>query len=761
MTPQLPETRSAAVSVSEATPEQYLTIQETPATELHLSEYWAILKKRRRLIALCVGVVLALALLTGVLTKPLYQATVVLDVEKDRASLLDAGGGDRFLFDPYSLPTQVQLMRSREIGERVVRKLKLLENKELNPTRMGLAAGTRDKPAATAQEATTAFAEMIRGRIEVTPVKDTNILRLSWVGPSPQLAADVANAVAEAYIEWSVEAKFNVVSLAGEFLRNQIDQLKKELDAKQQQLLAYGRQKDIISADGSNASVQNLEALNREYAVAVADRVAKEARYHEVRTAPPESIADTLSNGLVTGLRAEVGKLERDYAEKLNLYKPEWPAMQQLQVQITKGREHLNAVIQETVAKARDNAKADYETALRREGSLKSALVPQKQEVMTSNVNAVEYNNLRLQVEAKRQQLDNLLKQEAQTEMTSRLRGERVSSARIVDRALPVWVPFKPSYRRNGLLGLFGGGILGVGLALFLAYMDRTLRTAEDVTRHLQLPPLGIIPTLAPAAGKLYGYGRLRAKSARESEEAPVIELLPHSQPRSRVAESYRAFRAALLLSRAGGIRSIVVTSSIPREGKSASAVNLAVVLGQLGKRVLLVDADLHRPRLHEIFRVSNRTGLVSILAEGLEPARAIVKTEVPDVFLVPSGPSSPNPSGLLASDAMSKFLELARLNFDYVIVDAPPVSVVADALLIGNLTDGAVICVKGGETTREQVARVRDKLLWSNVRILGVLITNLSDDGEGYAGYGYDDDYYASAEEPGQEKRAITAART
>jgi capsular exopolysaccharide synthesis family protein len=185
-------------------------------------------------------------------------------------------------------------------------------------------------------------------------------------------------------------------------------------------------------------------------------------------------------------------------------------------------------------------------------------------------------------------------------------------------------------------------------------------------------------------------------------------------------------------------------------------------VLAQLGKRVLLVDADLHRPRLHEVFHVSNRVGLVSILAEGLEPTRAIVSTDVPEVFLVPSGPSTPNPSGLLASDAMSKFLELAKLNFDYVIVDAPPVAPVADALVIGNQTDGAVICVQGARTPREQVARVRDKLLWANVRILGVLISNLPEgSGDEYeAAYLYEDTYHEVARQQPGEKRLATGAR-
>jgi polysaccharide biosynthesis transport protein len=737
-----------------------LTAPEAAPAELHLSEYWEIIKKRKRLIALCVFVALAIGILAAVRTKPLYRGTVVLHVEKSNPGLLDADASERFSFSLQYLATQTQLMRSREIGERVVRKLKLLENRELNPKRWGLIPGTREKPGVSAQVATTILAGKISGNVNVVPVRETNILNLSYLGPSPELAANVANAVAEAYIEWSAEAKFNVVGLASEFLKTQIDQLKKELDTKQQQLLAYGREKDIISEDpGTNASLQNLEALNRDYGAAVADRVAKEARYHELRTARPETIADTLSNGLVTSMRAELSKHEREYAEKLNLYKPEWPAMQQLKTQIDTSREHLESLIQETVTKARDSARREYETAARRAASMKSVLVPQRSEVQASASNAVEYNNLRLEVEAKRTQLDDLLKQQAQTEITSRLRGEQVSNARIVDRALPNGNPAEPSYAKNILLSIFGGGAVGIGLALFLFYLDRSLRSVEDVSRHLQLPALGVIPALSSVSGRSYGYAAKLRRKGGESEPV-AVELLPHSQPRSRVAESYRALRTALLLSRAGGVKSIVITSCVSGEGKSTTAANLAVILGQLGKRVLLVDADLHRPRLHEIFRVSNRTGLVSILAEGTESARVIVKTEIPDVFLVPSGPACPNPSGLLASEAMSKFLELARLNFDYVILDAPPVAPVADALLIGNQTDGAVICVQGGKTSRELVARVRDRLLWSNVRILGVLISNLRGDEAGY-GYAYDDSYYHDiSREATEGKRALAAAR-
>jgi capsular exopolysaccharide synthesis family protein len=211
------------------------------------------------------------------------------------------------------------------------------------------------------------------------------------------------------------------------------------------------------------------------------------------------------------------------------------------------------------------------------------------------------------------------------------------------------------------------------------------------------------------------------------------------------VTEAYRAFRAALLLSRAGGVKSIVVTSGFPGEGKTTTALNLAVVLAQLGKKVLLIDADLHKARLHEVMKVSNRIGLVSILAQEIDALTAVHATAVPGLSIITAGPNSPNPSGLLASEAMRQLLKAGEKTFDYIVFDSPPVQTVADALILGNLVDGVVLCVKGGETPREQVVRARDRLLRANVRILGVLINNLSEPSAGYRGKYYSYERYSS----------------
>jgi succinoglycan biosynthesis transport protein ExoP len=310
----------------------------------------------------------------------------------------------------------------------------------------------------------------------------------------------------------------------------------------------------------------------------------------------------------------------------------------------------------------------------------------------------------------------------------------------MVDRALPPSYPFKPSYKKNLAIFLFLGVVMGVGLAFVMSYLDRSLRTPEQVEKMLQLPALGVIPAVEQAGVPGFRRGLRLGRRGEAARRTTPIEFLPHEEPRSPVAEAYRAFRTSLLLSRAGGVRSVVVTSSFPQEGKTATSINLAVVLGQLGRRVLLVDADLHKSRLHEVFDIPNRVGLVSVLAENLEPSRAIVKTPYPGVFVVPAGPETPNPSALLSSDAMRKFLELAGTNFDHVIVDTPPVLLVSDTLVFAQQTDGAVLCVRGGETPREQVARAQERILRSGVSILGVLINALEPEpGHYYRPYAYE----------------------
>jgi capsular exopolysaccharide synthesis family protein len=710
-----------------------------PAHEIHFAQYWAVIVKRWRLIAMCLFVCLAIAAAYAMLATPAYQAVAVLEISGVGSSPLEATAmGQRGgVSDSEFLPTQMRLMKSREVAARVVRRLNLAD-KSPAPA----------KPGVPQLDPVTSAALWVQKAEDVQPIRGTNLVELSYVASSPAKAASVANALADAYIESTVDARLQLAGETSSFLNGQIERLRAELEQKEQEALAFRRQNDLSSTDAkTNVTMTNVDALNADYAAAVRERVAKEARYLEVKKASPDTIANAQSDPALQQLRLEQARLEREYAEKLALFKPEWPAMLQLKAQIDRNQQQIGLLVNQAVVKARLTAETEYQAAQRREESLKSELKAQKSTVMNLNSNELEYSERHLELQTKQVLLDSLLKRKAEADVVTRLGGERASYARVVERALPPLAPFKPSYRNCAIFGLFGGAFLGVGLAFFVSYLDRSLRTTKQVEEALQVPALGVVPALSGGSGWIYRYGSA-SRSPRPPKTPPGetgvpegIELLPHRHPRAAIAESYRALRTSLLLSRAGGVGSIVVTSALPKEGKTATAANLAAVLSQLGKRVLLVDADLHKPRLHEIFLVSNRTGLVSILAEGVPDASAIANTAIPDLFLLPSGPASPNPSGLLSSNAMRELLERAKRDFDHVIIDTPPVLPVADAMVLGNLTDGVILCIRAGQTARDQVLRARDLLARSGIRILGAVLNQASGEGGAYddkSAYGY-----------------------
>jgi polysaccharide biosynthesis transport protein len=355
------------------------------------------------------------------------------------------------------------------------------------------------------------------------------------------------------------------------------------------------------------------------------------------------------------------------------------------------------------------------------------------------NSAAVEYNNLKVEVSTRRTLLDELLKRQSETEVSARLQGTRDSNVVVVDRALVPRGPYRPSLQRNLSLGLVLGLGLGLGVAIFLEYLDRSLKTPDDVERILGLPLLAVIPDVSSGSD---GYGYARTYYGRGSKEhagpprrvyaegyaTPLpqgskIELLPQSQPRLAVSEAYRSLRTALLLSTANGLKSVVVSSAIPGEGKTAISANLAVVLAQLGKQVLIVDADLRKPRLHVVFGVPNRVGLVNYLTGTMKEDDIILPTQVPNLSFTPAGPMPPNASELLSSERMLDFVAKAYQRFDYVVLDSPPALPVTDATVLAAMADGLVLCIGAGMVLREDARACRQRFQLAEIRVLGVAL--------------------------------------
>lgn len=705
--------------------------------EINVGEYLKTLRRHWRLIAALIVVSLAVSLVRYGLTPKAYRASTMIQIERGGLTALTSGNNP-WLENYWNLeyyPTQYRLLQSRGLAERVVKNLRLAEDPSFNP---GAASAKRAGLTAEDDRAMLgALAGGVMGGLEVNPIKNTQLVELAYTSTSPELAARIANGVADAYIDWGIETRSETAGKASSFLGSQIETIKQEIADKEAQLQAYGKRTDIVNLDpGSNVLLQRLSALNTDYVAAVSERINAEARLNQLLTAPKDSLADSLGGGLVGTLRAEQIAMEREYATKLNTYKPEWPAMVELKAKIEKGRQNLAAVTEETIAKERDKARSDLQAAQHREQGLSAQLNQIKSENMQLNSAAVEYNNLKMEVSTRRSLLDDMMKKQSETGVASRLEGTRESNVRIVDRALVPGAPFQPSLRKSVTYGVLFGFVLGVAAVLVIEYLDRTIKTPEELQRLMGLPTLAVIPDIAEDGtksgyryGYSYGYGRrstTRRKAtsaARKPEEQVPIELMPQLRPRTVVSEAYRALRTALLLSSADELKVVAVTSSESGEGKTATSVNLAVVMAQLGRRVLLIDSDLRKPRVHQVFKLSNRLGLVSALTGTVKPEEIFLRTEVPNLFATPSGPIPPNPSELLASHRMRDLLKAVRGAFDFVIVDTPPVLAVTDSTLVGSITDGIVLCLRARSVVREDARACRERLRLADVRVLGTVL--------------------------------------
>jgi succinoglycan biosynthesis transport protein ExoP len=781
---------ASQVTANTAVDPKPLSEQET---ELNVGEYLAMVRRHWKLVAAVVVVAVTSGAVHFSITPKEYQARATLQIERRslNSPLVNAQNAwFENVYNPEFYPTQYELLKSRGLAERVVRNLELPDDPLFNP---GAALRRSKEAGATTADDDDALvgrlADRLRGGLSVQPVRNTQLVELSYRHRTPEFAARAANAFAEAFIDMGIEDRYATAGKASTFIAAQIETLKQEIQDKETQLQAFSRRSDIVALDPqSNPLIQRLQTLNQDYMAVKMARIEKEAEYQEVLATPKETVADSLSAGLVSDMRSDLLKLEQELATKSTTLLPEHPAIIELKGKADKLRRDIDQLIEEKVAQARGSASAGFQTARRQEQALEVELSSMKGEAMDQSSAAVEYSNLKVEVDTRRGLLNELLRKQSETEVTARLQDARDSNVKIIDRALVPGGPYSPLLRKDLSYGLLLGLLFGVGCALLIEFLDRSVKTPEEVERRIGLPTLAVIPDVNDRGrrygygyGKSYGYGyslepveagagagggaRVRPRRTSPAawlekkkgsfEAAAQIELVPHERPRTPISEAYRSLRTALLLSSTEELKVLAVTSAEAGEGKTTTATNLAVVMAQLGRQVLLVDADLRKPRLHQVFRVSNRVGLVNCLT-GAAEADIFQRTDVPNLWLTPSGPIPPNPSELLASDRMREWTRLLRGRFDTVIFDTPPVLAVTDAILVGVLADGVVLTLRAGKVAREDVRACRDRLQLADIRVLGVVL-NRHRAGQGLLSkryYAYDS--YGAAE---RETRAGSAA--
>ncbi len=640
------------------------------------------------------------------------------------------------LSDDY-YQTQYKLLQSRSLAGDTIDRIKLYENKAFvnNVLKGGIRPGVDPKVDPLLRRK---LASWLLGHLSVQPLRKTRLVDLSFGYGDPKLAADILNALIESYIQMDVDRKYQASEQATDFLASQITTVRNEIQANENKLQAYGQSKNIVALNNSeNTVVEKLGDLNRGLTQAQIDRINKETYYNEIRTAGPDYIPSGLNNSVIQRLSEEYSRLSREFAKASETYLPDMPRFQQLKAELDSAKKALE---DETKAQV-NRAYTDYQAALRNEQALAYAFNQQKGTAFQQNSSAIEYNALLTEIQNSKNLLDALMTRKSEADVSSRLKGFRASNIYVVDRAEIPMFPSGPHTAKNMVLGLLVGMFLGLGLALLYENLDVTVKNSEDVRKYAGVPTLGMVPTF-PKDGSGRGAVPAEEEKGAAGEKGAVVwssvgekrferrgqsesmDLFVQFSPDSSFAEQYRSIRTALLFSmEETNRRALAVTSPLPQDGKTATACNLAASLAQAGKRVVIIDADLRKPRLHKIFRIKNLNGLTKYLTAGLAMDDLLRATPIPTLFVINAGPVPPDPLELLGSEKMTALIGQLKKDFDFIIVDTPPALAVSDALIVGSRLDGAIMVVRRGKTSREALKRAQEKLDAYKIKNLGVVI--------------------------------------
>ncbi len=558
------------------------------AQEVHLSHYWNIVYKRWRMALSILLVVMLATFLFSYFSRPLYRSTATIQIERDNPNQLTVE--DLFgieASDQEFLQTQYELLKSRDLMARVIQDWQLLSDPDF------YAPGIKGKSAEEVKKIRESMVGGVQGGLEITPMRGTSLVQISYVATSPPLAQRVAEGVAESFMRRNTDQKFESVRQASEFLTHQIDQIKEDIEATRRSIQQYGETKGIISAsDASNITGQRLAKINSDLQTAQTAYFEKQASYDTITRANPETVVK--AEGQVLVLNEEIGRLEREYSQKLVTFLPQHPEMQHLRQSIEKARQARTQAVLEAYGRARDSARNDMSSIAAQISALQGALESQRRETKSLNVNAQGYVDLTRILEGKQTLLDQLVKRRNETEVSARLRGTASSNVHWVDHAILPGGRFNITMKRNLQSAFPLGVILGLAAIFFLEYMDRSIKTPEELERVTHFASLGVIPaasSILRGYGYAYGYGRGNLKTIKATKPAvgkskvksgapadmPVaergIDLLSHLDPRSPISESYRGFRTSLLLASASSPKVIVITGgrrpppSTPAEG--------------------------------------------------------------------------------------------------------------------------------------------------------------------------------------------------
>jgi capsular exopolysaccharide synthesis family protein len=661
------------------------------------------------------------AVLVSLLTSPVYRASVTLEANPPSVAISDEQSRqqDQQNTDTYDfVATQVGLLGSRAVAERTAQELNLANNSDVVP---------QDRDAS--QRLSAATSVILRG-LKVIPPEQGQLIKFNYDSTSPQLAALVANGVADSFINTSLQRRYEASAYARNFLERQINKTRGDLEKSEREVVAYAQAQGIITTPGgtgsdgkSNGSDTNslqgesLVQLNTALAAATARRVAAEGAYRQgLATGPTSDV-----NAAVLPLRQQLAQLQAQYQQKREFMKPEHPEMVSLKAQIDELSRQITGQVSQASSGRTNGLLADYRGALSAERALQARVSQLKGDVLNLRGRSIQYTILQREVDTNRSLYDALLQRYKQIGVAG---GIGMAPVSIVDRAEVPSLPFKPNLLLNLIVGLGLGLIAGVAGAIGLEFVNDTIKSREDVRRKLAMACLGTVPKTP----------------ARDS----FVEDLKN--PTSVISEAYSAIVAALRFSTEEGTpKVLLVTSTRSGEGKSSSALAIGQNFARRGRRVLLIDSDLRKPAFKA---ASDRIGLSKLLTADDPVSAHIVETQHENLWLLPSGPLPPNPADLLSTGRIRKIINEAKEGFDLVVIDGPPTLGLADAPLLAAAAGSALFVIESGKTRTRTAAEALNRLEATGTRIIGATLTKSEEGGAGYGrtGYGYGYGYGSKA---------------
>jgi polysaccharide biosynthesis transport protein len=717
--------------------------------EPHLLDYLIILKKHQWLILSFLLTVVTVVTIVTFKTKPVYVAAARVEVDREAQTMQpfpDSSSYDEYVDTDSYIETQTKILESETLALSTIKSLDLARYPEyggnLNATIIPRIGQTGQRPPILGS---------FLGSLGVKRVPNSRLIEVQFEAEDPQLAALVVNGHVHNFIEENFRSRYDATTQASNWLSAELEELRIKVQKSEDARIAYERENQIWTIDEkSNITTQKLADLNKSLTDAQTDLLQKQALFEIVKSGDVDQLSQVRDNAYIADLLKRKSDTEEQYADASAQFGPNYPKVQHLLLE----KQNLDEALTRAEKNVVSSIEGDYRTGRERVDLLLGALDKQKGEANEMAEKLVQYHILEHDAESNKQLYDSLQQKLKEATITA---GLRSSNIRIVDPALVPTHPARPQKSRNILLAFLVGLVGGVGLALLREYLDNTVKSPDDIERLAGLPSLAVVPEVRSLNG--HGHGRVRSgkllgdgEAAQEEEEESRVEIVSFAKPKSQVSEAFRALRTSLLLSQADHPPQVIlVTSALPREGKTTAAVNLAVTLAQLGDRTLILDSDLRKPGVRRVLglTVGRESGLSSYLS-GLSTLDEVCfpHPQIENLVALPTGPIPPSPADLLSSHRMRDAISYLRQKYKFIVIDSPPIMAATDAVILSALTDGVLLVVRSGTTPKEAFTRTRDLLHAVKCRLLGVVLNAVDSSAPDYYysyryypyayGYGY-----------------------